>query len=729
MLLAEVYHSILHLVIWLPFFEETTMKTCEYDNFRTDQFFNALCGEPLGREGSQTRYRCPNGSNGKARDFYAGSGGKWHCKHAKCAKESACPLSGGGPRQFLLMARPELSDREAFELLNQYGRTPDGTKAPAAKHQEKPATTGKKTWKSLADIRAWLTSAPPNGRGYKTVIVSEYPRADGSECLTVFRCEPGKDKPKDFYQYRKEPGGWIAGGISSNVPLYRLTVISAKESALPVIVCEGEKKADALHKALPFMSYWVTSPSQGAQSPEKSDWKPVNGRPVVILPDNDEPGATFAQKVAALSIKAGAASVAIAEPFYGKDPNDSRDVGDYLSEAGAVAAIIEAIKKARPVGSTPGKKASTQEQPQHMKPTKHTLKTVSAHDLMGMEFEPIRWVVPNILAEGYALLAGRPKRGKSWFALGLSLAVASGGYALGKIKVEPGDVLYLALEDTPRRLQNRLSKLAESGKPLPSRLHLLTEIPPLRDGGAEALNTWLKDHPETRLVVIDTVNHPKFVPPRGKGSDVFQEDYKFGAWLQKLAHDHQMCVMGLNHTKKSEVTYAVDAVSGSTGITAPADTILVIDSAIKGKASAVLHVTGRDVPAQELAMNFENSAWALMGEAEEFACTDQRKQVIDLLRTHGPLASKEISDRLKSNYGALRKLLYEMRKAGLVTQEGGERSRYTLPKRNQETLPLPHEGNVTGNVKDPDQKQVSQRYVTTLPTLPVTSDPDEGEIL
>jgi hypothetical protein len=144
-----------------------------------------------------------------------------------------------------------------------------------------------------------------------------------------------------------------------------------------------------------------------------------------------------------------------------------------------------------------------------------------------------------------------------------------------------------------------------------------------------------------------------------------------------------------NHSSPSEVTYAVDAVSGSTGITAPADTILVIDSAIKGKASAVLHVTGRDVPAQELAMNFENSAWALMGEAEEFACTDQRKQVIDLLRSHGPLHPKEIADRTKSSHGAIRKLLFEMRRANMVTQEGGAGSKYTLPAKNQETLPLP----------------------------------------
>jgi RecA-family ATPase len=55
--------------------------------------------------------------------------------------------------------------------------------------------------------------------------------------------------------------------------------------------------------------------------------------------------------------------------------------------------------------------------------------------------------------EGCILLAGPPKVGKSWLTLGLGLSVASGGKALGRIDVTAGQVLYLALEDTPRRLK------------------------------------------------------------------------------------------------------------------------------------------------------------------------------------------------------------------------------------------------------------------------------------
>ena len=78
---------------------------------------------------------------------------------------------------------------------------------------------------------------------------------------------------------------------------------------------------------------------------------------------------------------------------------------------------------------------------------------------MTKELPPIRYVVPGIIAEGLTLLAGKSKIGKSWLILGTAIAVATGGYALGSIKVDEGDVLYLALEDNERRLQSRLKKL------------------------------------------------------------------------------------------------------------------------------------------------------------------------------------------------------------------------------------------------------------------------------
>jgi len=77
----------------------------------------------------------------------------------------------------------------------------------------------------------------------------------------------------------------------------------------------------------------------------------------------------------------------------------------------------------------------------------------TAAELVAEELQPVRWVVRGLLPEGVTLLAGKPKLGKSWLALGLGVAVASGGVALGTKPVDRGDVLYLALEDNPQRLQ------------------------------------------------------------------------------------------------------------------------------------------------------------------------------------------------------------------------------------------------------------------------------------
>src|SRR5262249_58141949 len=81
------------------------------------------------------------------------------------------------------------------------------------------------------------------------------------------------------------------------------------------------------------------------------------------------------------------------------------------------------------------------------------VETFTAAELVAMELPEPRWAVEGILPEGVTVLAGKPKLGKSWLALNVALAVAGGGVALGAVRVEGGLVLYLALEDTRRRLQ------------------------------------------------------------------------------------------------------------------------------------------------------------------------------------------------------------------------------------------------------------------------------------
>jgi len=113
-------------------------------------------------------------------------------------------------------------------------------------------------------------------------------------------------------------------------------------------------------------------------------------------------------------------------------------------------------------------------------------------ELLQLEFPSVRWAVPRLIPEGVAILAGSPKIGKSWLALGIAVAVATGGVALGKIQVEPGEVLYLALEDSQRRLQKRLQCLIPPQYGHTSgHLHFVTEWPRLHLGGIDRLEEWL----------------------------------------------------------------------------------------------------------------------------------------------------------------------------------------------------------------------------------------------
>jgi RecA-family ATPase len=103
--------------------------------------------------------------------------------------------------------------------------------------------------------------------------------------------------------------------------------------------------------------------------------------------------------------------------------------------------------------------------------------------------------------------------GKSWLALGVDLAIGCGGLALGSIPVKAGDVLYLALEDTPRRLQQRLNILLASLPDLPpgslDRIHFVTEWPRMGMGGIEDLSLYVSAHPGLRLIVIPKLSDPR----------------------------------------------------------------------------------------------------------------------------------------------------------------------------------------------------------------------------
>lgn len=294
----------------------------------------------------------------------------------------------------------------------------------------------------------------------------------------------------------------------------------------------------------------------------------------------------------------------------------------------------------------------------------------SAVDLLAHEFPEPRWAVPGIIPEGLTLLAGPPKVGKSWLSLNLATSVAAGKPALGSVDVEPGHVLYLALEDTPRRLQRRLDTVLASNPP-PEQLGFAVEWPPMPSGGADLLHKTLAAKPDTRLVVVDVL--AKVRGSSDTRGSMYDADYAAMGHLKTLADTHNVAIVVIHHVRKSGSEDFLETISGTNGLAGAADTITVLRRA-RNAADATLHITGRDVEETEYALTFNpmTGAWSLLdGPAADYTLGDTRRQILELLRTsRTPLRPAEIAARLTLRPDTVRQTCSRMAKAGQLTTDG-----------------------------------------------------------
>jgi hypothetical protein len=299
-------------------------------------------------------------------------------------------------------------------------------------------------------------------------------------------------------------------------------------------------------------------------------------------------------------------------------------------------------------------------------------RVITADELISLKLPQSRWAVEEIIPEGVSILAGRPKLGKSYLGLNISLAVASGGYAFERVKVEQGAVLHLALEDGLRRFQRRLKEMWDCRLSLPE-LHIKTKWPRLDEGGAKALGEWLKVHSNARLVVIDTFKKVRPLPRRGVG--IYDEDYDGIALLVELAQSHNVSILVIHHTnKKRDFEDPVDLVSGSTGLTGGADAVLVLKRE-RGRHDATLFITGRDVEERELALEVDTQmgTWKLLGEAEEYRMSEGRATILRILKaSDAPLSPKEIARRIGKRDDAVRQQLRRMANDGQIRSDNGK---------------------------------------------------------
>jgi hypothetical protein len=297
----------------------------------------------------------------------------------------------------------------------------------------------------------------------------------------------------------------------------------------------------------------------------------------------------------------------------------------------------------------------------------------TADQLMDAQFPEPKWAVPGILAEGVTLLAGPPKVGKSWLSLGLALAVAAGGKAFDSVPVDGGPVLYLALEDTPRRLQTRMGKLL-GGRRAPAGLRLVTECPPFPQGGVEAIAGWLDRNPDARMVVMDVFAKMRGASPQG--ASAYDADYVAVGYAKRLADHYGVAVVLVHHVRKMASEDFLTEVSGTNGIAGAADATLVLKRA-RGQADGILHVTGRDVEEAEYALAFqqESGAWHLLdGPASDHTIGDTRATILRHVRAHPGAKPKDIAEAMPDvDADTVRRTCSRMADAGQLTRDAGGR--------------------------------------------------------
>ncbi len=234
--------------------------------------------------------------------------------------------------------------------------------------------------------------------------------------------------------------------------------------------------------------------------------------------------------------------------------------------------------------------------------------TISGNDLMDLQLPESDSLVERLIGKGLYLLAGASKIGKSWLVLWMAHCISL-GLPIWERKTRKCGVLYLSLEDTYERLQQRLVDLSggETGE-----LDLVTEAELLGSGLENQITNFLQDHADTGLIIIDTLQK---VRQLRADSYSYAGDYATLTALKQLADRFGITILLVHHTRKQEADDSVDKISGTTGLAGCADGFLILEKESRMGTRGTLVATSRNYPDQKLLLNFdrERKIWVFLG--------------------------------------------------------------------------------------------------------------------
>ena len=261
----------------------------------------------------------------------------------------------------------------------------------------------------------------------------------------------------------------------------------------------------------------------------------------------------------------------------------------------------------------------------------------SGADLMATEFKPLQYLCKPILPLGsVVVLAGSPKVGKSFFMLDLCLCCDSEGQRMlfDCYKVAPAGVLYLALEDSPESIKERMIALArpmmQFGRHMnPSaKLQISFEWPRLGYGCLERIEQHLEFNPDCKLVIIDTLQLVR--PPERKGINAYSEDYNIVATFRKFASKHGITIILMTHLRKGDGHGdPFEEVTGSMGISGAADSTIILKRPA-GETRGKLYTRGRRVEDQAILLEFHDCRWHYIND-RDWGQVQHAQEIVDML--------------------------------------------------------------------------------------------------
>ncbi|MFQ9408266.1 MAG: AAA family ATPase [Oscillospiraceae bacterium] len=236
------------------------------------------------------------------------------------------------------------------------------------------------------------------------------------------------------------------------------------------------------------------------------------------------------------------------------------------------------------------------------------LKTVDAETLLSTPMSKTMFIVDGLISQGVNVISGASKIGKSWLMLWLGLQVAQGNSIWGLPTLQC-DVLYMSLEDTQRRIKDRLYNLTDSA---PDNLYFAVTSGLIGGGLEEQITDFLTEHPATKLVIIDTLQKVRDSKGSAGKAGMYGNDYDDISSIKRIADGFNIAILLVHHLRKlQDSDDPFNDVSGSTGIIGAADTNFILRRKRSGNAATLL-VSGRDVEYQELTLQFNDLVWELV---------------------------------------------------------------------------------------------------------------------